>query len=54
MKYAQLLNDASEVRMGKRAEWQAGWEGGASEALMLELPIRKPDVAVPVVELFVK
>jgi alpha-L-fucosidase len=54
VEYAQLLNDASEIKLGKRAEWQSGWEGGASEALMLELPVRKPDAVVPVIELFLQ
>jgi alpha-L-fucosidase len=54
VKYAQLLNDASEIKLGRRAEWQAGWEGGATDALMLALPLRKPDVAVPVIELFLQ
>jgi alpha-L-fucosidase len=54
VKYAQLLNDASEVKMSKRAEWQAGWEGGTTDTLMLELPVLKPDVAIPVVELFLE
>ncbi len=39
--YAQLLNDASEVRFTEK-------EG----AVTLRLPVRKPDVIVPVVELF--
>jgi len=28
--------------------------GGASDTLTLELPVRKPDVVVPVIELFLK
>jgi alpha-L-fucosidase len=48
VKYAQLLNDASEIRFAppRLAEAEAG------EALVLELPVVKPDVVVPVVELF--
>ncbi|MEE8400430.1 MAG: alpha-L-fucosidase [Desulfobacterales bacterium] len=42
--YAQLLNDASEIQF--RAS------GTSGEAIRLELPVVKPDVAVPVVELF--
>ena len=41
--YAQLLNDASEVRITEK-------EG----TLTLRLPIRQPDVVVPVVELFLR
>jgi alpha-L-fucosidase len=41
VEYAQLLNDASEIRMQER-----------DGSLTLTLPIQKPDVVVPVVELF--
>ena len=43
--YAQLLNDASEIRFQ---------EDATSGTLTLRLPIRKLDVVVPVVELFLK
>ena len=43
VEYAQLLNDASEVRFAEK-------EG----TLTLRLPVRKPDVVVPVVELFLR
>lgn len=45
VKYAQLLNDASEVRMQESRD---------TGVLTLNLPIQKPDVTVPVVELFLK
>ncbi len=45
VKYAQLLNDASEIKMQESKD-----TGG----LTLNLPIQKPDVTVPVVELFLK
>jgi len=54
--YAQLLNDGSEVRMrnaqtevhpGLNSKTEAG-------ALTLELPTLRPNVAVPVIELFLK
>jgi len=57
VEYAQLLNDASEVKMLKRVPEEAY---GAMKAnrkpslLTLELPVKKPDVQVPVVELFMK
>ena len=53
--YAQLLNDASEVGM-KLDPWVAAQTGTATDTntLVLELPIRKPDVTVPVIELFLK
>ncbi len=41
--YAQLLNDASEIRMQEK-----------DGTLTLTLPIQQPDVVVPVVELFLK
>jgi alpha-L-fucosidase len=44
--YAQLLHDASQVHFTESAE-----EGGT---LTLELPVLKPNVTVPVVELFLK
>jgi len=50
--YAQLLNDGSEVRMvAPRANRH---EELPEDVLTLELPIQKPDVTVPVIELFVK
>jgi alpha-L-fucosidase len=48
--YAQLLHDASEIGISAK-----GWDvetGG--DTLTLELPVRKPDVVVPVIELFLK
>jgi len=52
--YAQLLNDASEVKMGEVPEHQASMAGPSPDTLTLHLPVRKPDVVVPVVELFLK
>ena len=49
-RYAQLLNDASELRIGAREDWQWGEDG--RNTLSLKLPVRKPDVAVPVIELY--
>jgi len=54
VEYAQLLNDASEVRMRELPPHQAAMESGARDTLTLELPVRKPNVAVPVIELFLK
>lgn len=56
--YAQLLNDASEVHYreippGTRAQ-NTGLGGQPAGTLTLVLPIVRPDVAVPVVELFLK
>ena len=53
--YAQLLNDASEIKMPKPAgvhtNVQAAMDAGN---LTLELPIVQPDSHVPVIELFLK
>ncbi len=46
VEYAQLLNDASEVPM-RRSDTEPG-------LLTLQLPVKKPNVTVPVVELFLK
>ena len=52
--YAQLLNDASEVKFS-RSEGGA-WMSANSpvEGITLDLPVRQPNVTVPVVELFLK
>lgn len=59
VEYAQLLNDASEIRMTEGKEemtMEAGAfnEGRAEDTLTLTLPIKKPNAAVPVIELFLK
>ena len=45
VEYAQLLNDASEVGMKRDEE---------RDDLRLELPVKKPPVTVPVIELFLR
>lgn len=53
--YAQMLHDASEVRL--HTSWHPGQHFGLPVApgdLLLELPRQRPDVLVPVVELFLK
>ena len=52
--YAQLLNDASEVQIKPREEWQANFGGSAQGVTTLRLPVQKPNVTVPVIELFLK
>jgi alpha-L-fucosidase len=52
VKYAQLLNDASEIPMrdaGHLAHW-----GVPEGTLILGLPVQRPDVTVPVIELFLE
>ncbi|MCC6729443.1 MAG: alpha-L-fucosidase [Chthonomonadales bacterium] len=53
VEYAQLLSDASEVRMSEPPAHHAGG-GDRGDTLTLRLPVRKPDVTVPVIELFLK
>ena len=52
VEYAQLLNDASEIRIGTSSRIAS--PGGTNDALVLNLPAQKPNVAVPVIELFLK
>jgi alpha-L-fucosidase len=54
VKYAQLLHDASEVKMGTRKD--ASWtpEAATSKDLVLRLPVVKPPIEIPVVELFLR
>jgi alpha-L-fucosidase len=56
--YAQLLNDASEITMraiDPQQQAQNTTLGGLPPGtLTLELPVQKPPVAVPVIELFLK
>ncbi len=53
VEYAQLLNDASEVPT-QMDEWHAQQIGAGANILTLNLPQVRPEVAVPVVELFLK
>jgi len=55
--HAQLLNDASEVKrteIDPNRQAQNTEQKGVAGALTLELPTQKPNVIVPVVELFLK
>ncbi len=47
VKYAQFLHDASELRMSEGSGEEAG-------SLVVSLPVRKPPVEVPVLEVFLK
>jgi alpha-L-fucosidase len=56
VKYAQLLHDASEVHWidpKGEVDSNVGFKVGEN-TLTLELPVRKPDVVVPVLELILK
>lgn len=57
VEYAQLLNDGSEIKMVEidpHQESQNIAMQGTAGTLTLELPVQKPDVTVPVIELFLK
>jgi alpha-L-fucosidase len=49
--YAQLLNDASEVRFHKGSGHGAADHGGG-DVTTLHLPVKAPDPSVPVIEIF--
>ena len=50
VRYVQLLNDASEILPAPAAERAA--VGAGPDDSVLTLPPQRPDVAVPVLELF--
>lgn len=52
VKYAQLLNDASEIHFAELPPHQSQLESISEDTLVLQLPVNKPDVAVPVIELY--
>jgi alpha-L-fucosidase len=57
VEYAQLLHDASEIKMqviDPNQQAQNTTMSGSHGLLTLELPVQKPAVIVPVVELFLK
>lgn len=54
LKYAQLLHDGSEIRYRENdphARAQNTTAGGDAGTVTLELPVQRPDVLVPVIEL---
>lgn len=58
VEYAQLLNDASEIKMltidPQQQAQNTTMASLGEDVLTLELPVQKPDVAVPVIELMLK
>jgi alpha-L-fucosidase len=56
VEYAQLLNDGSEVGIEEKKPGghTTPDDAMAASLLTLRLPVKKPDVTVPVVELFLK
>lgn len=55
VEYAQLLHDASQLTIGMD-DWRANQPGAGKKGgtCTINLPQKKPDVAVPVLELFLK
>jgi len=54
VRYAQLLNDASEVKLeGRHGYWMKD-TGEDRMTLTLHLPVMKPEVEIPVIELFLE
>lgn len=54
VQYAQFLNDASEIPL-KLKDWTSSHATEGKDAtLTLEIPVNKPNVIVPVIELFLK
>lgn len=55
VEYAQLLNDASEIKITQaQRHSQIELDEGNGNVLTLALPVQRPPVAVPVIELFLK
>jgi len=54
IEYAQLLHDASEVKMAEPPPHQTAIESIDRKTVTLHLPVKKPNVTVPVIELFLK
>jgi alpha-L-fucosidase len=53
VEYARFLHDGSEIPLQLSA-WELGQLGLSSDTLLLSLPVKKPDVIVPVIELILK
>lgn len=54
VKYAQLLNDGSEIKFSSgKGAWMKG-EEETKNTLTLEIPVQKPPVEIPVIELILK
>jgi alpha-L-fucosidase len=54
IEYAQLLNDASEVQITTPPANQSSYAAIPEDTVIAQLPIIKPKVSVPVLELFLK
>ena len=55
VKYAQILNDASELKIGsKKGAWLDDEQDDENKDLTINIPVRKPKVEIPVIEIFLK
>ena len=52
VKYAQFLHDASEIRISEPRQHNRGGDNQGVGDLDLSLPVAKPNVEIPVIELF--
>ena len=53
MKYAQFLHDASEIKIAKpRGHWVK--QELKDNDINLSIPVQKPNVEIPVIEIFLK
>jgi alpha-L-fucosidase len=55
IEYAQFLHDGSEVRMSRQRQVMGNTDAPTgTDTLTLNVPVQKPDVRVPVIELFLR
>jgi alpha-L-fucosidase len=54
VKYAQFLHDASEIKFGKPRHNVTYQENLSEKDIILMLPVVKPNVEIPVIELFLE
>ena len=52
VKYAQFLHDASEIRISEPRQHNRGGDDHSTGDLDLSVPVAKPNVEIPVIELF--
>ncbi len=52
VKYAQFLHDASEIRLSEPRQHNRGGDAHEAGDLNVSLPVAKPNVEIPVIELF--
>lgn len=54
IKYAQFLHDASEIKISKPRAHNRGGDNNSSNDLELNLPVAKPNIEIPVIELYLQ